>query len=237
MTMNTPFTDSYDKAFLLDTMMGPNAMRITEEMAEMLPITPGMRILDLGCGKGISSILLAEKYDATVIAADLWISPTENAQRFAILGLDARIFPLRVDATNEIPFAHGYFDMIISVDAYQYFGNNEEMLAKMLPFVKKGGLIAVAVPGFIQDYSEGNLPEVVKPFWTPDWYFYSRRWWGTLWEKEPGIELIQLREMDSCQQAWDEFMACDIAQDMMAPIMAAGAGDYFNMIQIVGRKR
>lgn len=90
--------------------------------------------------------------------------------------------------------------------------------------------------GFIGDYSEGNLPEVVKPFWTPDWYFYSCDWWRTLWEKEPGIELIELREMDSCQRSWDEFMACAIAQEMMEPIMEAGAGDYFNMLQLVGRK-
>ncbi|WES90665.1 SAM-dependent methyltransferase [Dickeya fangzhongdai] len=141
MPINTPFTDSYDKAFLLDTMMGPNAMRITEEMANMLPISPGMRILDLGCGKGISSILLAEKYDVTVFAADLWIPPTENAQRFTSLGVDSKIFPLRVDVTKEIPFADEYFDMIISVDAWQYFGSNDGMLAKLLPFVKKGGLI------------------------------------------------------------------------------------------------
>ncbi|MCA7001490.1 SAM-dependent methyltransferase [Dickeya solani] len=236
MVINTPFTDNYDNAFLLDTMMGPNAMRITEEMATMLPISPGMRILDLGCGKGISSILLAKKYDVTVFAADLWISPTENAERFATLGVDSKIFPLRADATKEIPFAHEYFDMIISVDAWQYFGSNDGMLAKLLPFVKKGGLIAVAVPGFIQDYSEGNLPEVVKPFWTPDWYFYSCSWWKALWEKEPGIEITLLREMDSCQQAWDDFMECSLAQEMMVPIMEAGAGEYFNMIQIVGRK-
>ncbi|GAB7258617.1 methyltransferase domain-containing protein [Dickeya ananatis] len=216
--------------------MGPNAMRITEEMAAQLPITPGMRILDLGCGKGISSILLAKKYDVTVFAADLWITPTENARRFASQGVDSHIIPLLLDVTKEIPFAQEYFDMIISVDAWQYFGSNDSMLAKMLPFVKPNGLIAVAVPGFIQDYSEGNLPEVVKPFWTPDWYFYSCHWWRTLWEKEPGIEILQLREMDSCQQAWDDFMPCTLAQEMMVPIMEAGAGAYFNMIQIVGRK-
>ncbi|WP_192457467.1 SAM-dependent methyltransferase [Musicola keenii] len=236
MSGSTPFTDNYDKAILLDTMMGPNAMRLTEEMANTLPIASGMRILDLGCGKGISSILLAEKYDVTVFAADLWISPTENAERFLALGLDAKIFPLRVDATKEIPYPHEYFDMIISVDAYQYFGSNDIMLSTLLPFVKQGGLIAVAVPGFIGDYSAGNLPEVVKPFWSPDWYFYSCDWWRALWEKEPGITLTMLREMDSCQQAWDDFMACSLAQEMMIPIMEAGAGDYFNIIQLVGQK-
>ena len=93
MTTTTPFTDAYDRAFLRETMMGPNAMRITEELASSLPLRPGMRVLDLGCGKGISSILLTQKFDVTVFAADLWISPTENALRFAALGLDDRIFP------------------------------------------------------------------------------------------------------------------------------------------------
>ena len=235
--MNTPYTDNYDHAFLLDTMMGPNAMRLTEELVAQLPITPGMRILDLGCGKGISSILLAEKYGATVFAADLWIAPTENAERFTALGLDGKIFPLLVDATKEIPFAHNYFDLIVSVDAYQYFGSNDTMLATLLPYLKPGGYFAAAVPGFIGDYSEDNLPDVVKPFWTPEWYFYPLHWWKTLWEKEPGITLTTVREMDTCQQAWDEFMACEIAQEMMVPIMDAGAGAYFNMIQLIAQKR
>lgn len=100
MTTHFPFTDSYSTALLLEGMMGPNAMRIMEELTARLDIQPGMRILDLGCGKGLSSILLAEKYAATVFAADLWISPTENAQRFAGLKLEKQIFPLLVDATQ-----------------------------------------------------------------------------------------------------------------------------------------
>ncbi len=40
MTLHTPFTDHYDRTFLLETMMGPNAMRITEEMAAMLLCLP-----------------------------------------------------------------------------------------------------------------------------------------------------------------------------------------------------
>ena len=235
--MNTSFIDNYDKAFLLDTMMGPNAMRITEELADFLPISPSMRILDLGCGTGISSILLAQKYDATVFAADLWISPTENARRFASLGLDAKVYPFLVDATKEIPFAHEYFDMIISVDSYQYFGNNESMLPKLLPFLKKDGLIAIAVPGFIQDFPEGQLPPEVKPFWTPEWYFYSCDWWRALWEKESGIAITVLREMDSCKQAWDEWLQSPNPHAHSdIPMMEAGAGKYFNIVQMIGRK-
>lgn len=235
--MNTPFTDNYDTDFLLKTMMGPNAMRITEEVASFLPLAGGMRVLDLGCGMGISSILLAQKYDVTVFAADLWISPTENAERFASLELDSKIIPIFVDATKEIPFAHAYFDLIICVDSYQYFGNNEIMLPKLLQFVKKDGFVAVAVPGFTKDFPEGELPEEIRPYWTPDWYFYSRNWWRTLWEKEPGITITECREMDSCDQAWADWLKSPNphAQNDI-PMMEAGAGRYFNFIQIMGRK-
>lgn len=236
MTTHFPFTDSYSTALLQEGMMGPNAMRIMEELTARLDIQPGMRVLDLGCGKGLSSILLAEKYAATVFAADLWISPTENAQRFAGLKLEKQKFPLLVDATQPLPFAEGYFDLIVSVDAYQYFGGNDVMLGKLLPYLKPGGQIAVAVPGFIGDYSPENLPDIVKPFWTPEWYFYSCAWWRALWLKESGLQHFSLREMDCCQQAWDEFMLCPMAQETMVPIMDAGAGRYFNVIALSGRR-
>lgn len=236
--MEAPFTDGYDKAFLLDTMMGPNAMRITEELAAHLPLAPGMRVLDLGCGKGISSILLAEKYAVTVFAADLWIAPAENAERFASLGLDQKIIPLSVDVTKDIPFAHGYFDMILSVDSYQYYGGNRDMLPKLLPFLKKGGTIVIAVPGFNVDLPEGEPPEELRPYWTPEWYFYSLQWWRELWEKEPGIVVTQCREMDCCKKAWEEWLESPNPYARNdTPMMEAGGWKYFNLIQLAGVKK
>jgi cyclopropane fatty-acyl-phospholipid synthase-like methyltransferase len=52
-------------------MMGPNSMKIIEELSESLKLEKGMRVLDLGCGKGLTSIFLAKEYDVTVFATDL----------------------------------------------------------------------------------------------------------------------------------------------------------------------
>ena len=235
--MNTPFTDAYDQDFLLNNMMGPNAMRVAEELAARLPLAKGMRVLDLGCGMGISSILLAGKYGVTVFAADLWISPTENAVRFSSLGLDEKIIPLSVDATKDLPFAHEYFDMILSVDSYHYYGNNAAMLPKLLPHLKEDGVISVAVPGLKKDFPGGVFPPELQPFRVPDMNFYSCDWWQALWEGAPGIEIMECREMDCCKQAWDEWLKSPhpyAKRDI--PMMEAEGGKYYNLVQITGRK-
>ena len=90
-------SDDKNMEFLKATMMGPNAMRVSEELASYLNIDANMRILDLGCGCGLSTLLLAKKYGASVFAADLWISPTENYERFQS-GL--MIMPFRFPSTR-----------------------------------------------------------------------------------------------------------------------------------------
>lgn len=45
-----------DKEFLQENMMGPNAWRIDRELTEDLPLQKGMQVLDLGCGRGLTSI-------------------------------------------------------------------------------------------------------------------------------------------------------------------------------------
>ena len=117
-------------------MMGPNAMRLSEEMASFLAVTKDMRIIDLGCGRGLSTLFLVKKYGATVYAADLWISPTENYERFQSVGIDDKAIPISVDATKGLPFANGYFDILFSIDSYHYYGNTEEMLPSLIPVVK-----------------------------------------------------------------------------------------------------
>lgn len=237
-----PFTDKFmsghdNLAFLKANMMGPNALRLSEEMASHLRITPDMRVLDLGCGTGLSTLLLAKKYGVSVFAADLWISPTENYQRFKSMGIDDQAIPISADATKGLPFANRYFDILFTVDAYHYFGDTEEMLPSLLPFVKKGGTIAIAIPGIQFEFGK-NIPEEMKPFWNAEVArtIHSLDWWKELWSREKGIEILDIREMTCCQQAWDEWHTAGwegIEEDI--EMRKAENGQYYNLIQMIAK--
>lgn len=106
-----------------------------------------MRILDLGCSRGLSSIFLAQKYEAEVFAVDLWISSSDNYVRFQKKGVAQQTIPLQLDATK-LPFAENFFDAVVSIDSYHYFGNNNTYFEKILkPTLKKGAMVAFAFPG------------------------------------------------------------------------------------------
>jgi cyclopropane fatty-acyl-phospholipid synthase-like methyltransferase len=121
-------------------------------------------LLILGCGKVLSPLYLVQAHGAEVFATDLYADPTENHERFQSLGVADKIVPLMIDATQPLPFAKRYFDVIFSVGAYNIFGDNEEMLPKLISYVKKGGYIAVAFPGLKYEFGN-NVPPEMQPFW------------------------------------------------------------------------
>ena len=57
-----PRSSKYDGRFVVDNLMGPNVLWLAEYASEAMTLKPGMRVLDLGCGKAISSIFFAKEF-------------------------------------------------------------------------------------------------------------------------------------------------------------------------------
>jgi SAM-dependent methyltransferase len=233
--------DEKNLAFLKDTMWGPNAIRQSEELASHFTITKDMRILDLGCGPGLSCLYLVQEYGAEVFAADLLVNPTENHERFQSLGIADKIVPMMIDATQPLPFAERYFDVLFSVDAYMHFGANEEMLPKLIRYVKKGGYIALSIHGLKYDFGD-NVPPEMQPFWgVPEVARDVRgiEWWKGLWSKADGIEILNISEMTCHDIAWKEYLAsrnpCIEEDKWDLDMMEAEDGKYFNTIQLIAK--
>ena len=245
--MNNTFSNKFvadekNLALLQETMWGPNAIRQAEELASHFTITKDMKILDLGCGPGLSSLYLVQEYGANIFSTDLYADPTENYKRFQSLGIADKIVPMMIDAAQPLPFAKRYFDVIFSVGAYNMFGDTEEMLPNFISYVKKGGYIAVSFPGLKYDFGD-NVPPEMQPFWdVPDVARYVRGigWWKDLFSKAEGIEIVNISEQACHDIAWKEYLAIfnpsSVEQKKWdLDMVAAEDGKYFNTIQLIAK--
>src|SRR5262252_4571419 len=127
-----------------------NSLWLTEWLTAELDLRPGQRVLDLGCGRASSSIFLRREFAVQVWATDLWFSAAENIQRIRDAGVEDGVFPLHADARS-LPFAPEFFDAIVCIDSFPYFGTDALYLNYLAQFVKPGGPIGVAGAGLVQE--------------------------------------------------------------------------------------
>ena len=155
-----PRSAKYDPDWMMDNQMGPNALWLMEWLCEALSLAPGMRVLDLGCGKAMTSIFLAREFGVQVYAADLWMSPDHNWRRAVEASVADLVCPIKAEA-HALPFAQGFFDAVVSVDAYQYFGTDELYIDYLSRFVRPNGSLGVVVVGLMQEM--GSQPPPTSP--------------------------------------------------------------------------
>ena len=235
-----PRSEKYSSPELMSLIMGPNPIKLEEELLENNNILPGATVCDLGSGKGLTSVFLANEYGFKVYAADLWSEPEENAEFFKSLGFTQdEIIPVKADAM-ELPFENDFFDAIVSVDSYNYFGRDPLFLdEKLLPCLKSGGYIYIAIPGMKRDCHD-NLPDELLLSWNAEQmdFMHDKEYWRAIIEQSKGIDIISIAEMRSNKEVWDDWLKQDndyARGDRKS--MEAGAGKYLNFIKIILRKK
>lgn len=197
-----PLTQKYDPAWVEEHWMGPNPLCLAEELCKNMDLRPGMRVLDMGCGKGLTSIFLAKEYGVTVFANDLWIDATENWQRFQDAGVADRVFPIHAEA-HALPYAEGFFDAAVSIDSYHYYGADEMYFpCTFAKLVKPGGQFGIVVPGFTHEFERG-FPDALEPLWIPEMFsFHSGAWWRKLWEKTGMAAVTACYDIPGVKDLW-----------------------------------
>ena len=191
-----PRASQYDPKWVRQHSMGENVLYNLESLTSQIPIKKGMRVLDLGCGKAISSIFLATEFGANVWAVDEAIPATDNFQRAKEEGCENSVFPMELDARS-LPFPEEYFDLVIVVDSYTYFGTDEKYLPYICRFLKPGGHIAIADVCFTHEIETlQDVPRFLRRDYQNYWYFiHSVNWWKKLWEKTGLVNVVCAEEL------------------------------------------
>lgn len=215
---------------------GANPLWLTEWLAEALDLRAGMRVLDLGCGRALSSIFLRREFGVQVWATDLWFSATENYARVTDAGVADGVFPIHADARS-LPFARGFFDVVVSIDSFYYYGTDDLYLQSLAHFLKPDGIVGIAGAGLMREIE--TVPTALSGWWEPSmWCLHSAPWWRRHWERT-GIVSVELA--DTMPDGWRFWLAW---QRMVAPgnapeiqAVEADRGDTIGYVRVVGRRK
>jgi SAM-dependent methyltransferase len=243
-----PRSSRYDPAWVFENQMGPNVLWLTEWLAGAMALEPGMRVLDMGAGRAISSIFLAAEYGVEVWANDLWIGATDNWGRVRAAGMEGKVHPVHAEA-HDLPYAEGFFDAILSMDSYQYYGTDDLYLRRFSAFARPGARIGIVVPGLHRDF-DGPVPEHLARkqksggvFWEPDcWCFHTAAWWRSLWARYPFVELEACEAMldgGGLWQRWERALLASGVKKMFPSdleCLEEDAERYLTFIRVVARR-
>jgi len=236
-----PRSSRYHPEWILASVSGgANALWLTEWLTEAMDLQPGMRVLDLGCGKAVSSIFLRREFRVEVWAVDLWISASENLQRIRDAGVADGVFPLHAEA-HALPFAAEFFDAIISIDSFPYYGTDDHYVKNITRFVKPGGPIAIAGAGIMQEI-EDAVPEHLRAWWIPETpdinCFHSAPWWKRHWARSGLLDVVTADTMPDGWKFWLDWHRA-VAPDNKLEIQAleADQGQWLGYVRTIGNRR
>jgi SAM-dependent methyltransferase len=233
-----PRSSNYDPEWIVASASGgANALWLTEWLADALELRPDMRVLDLGCGLAMSSVFLRREFGVQVWATDLWFSASDNLQRVRDANVEDGVFPIHADARS-LPFATEFFDAIVCIDSFIYYGTDDLYLNYLARFLRPGGVLGVAGAGLMREI-EGPVPDHLQGWWEPSmWCLHSAAWWRWHWERTGIVDIEVADTLRDGWQLWRDWLTV-VAPDNSLEIQTVEAdrGSYLGYVRLVGRRR
>ena len=196
-----------------------------------------MRVLDLGCGRGASSVFLHLEYGVDVWATDLWFSADERWARIVDAGVDQHVFSVHADARH-LPFPEGFFDAVVSIDAFSYFGTDDLYAGYLARFLRPGGQVGIVGAGLMGEL-EVDPPEHLRAWWEPSMAcLHSAAWWRRHWERSGVLAVDVADTMPDGWRAWLDWQRA-VSPDNHVEIAALSvdAGEFLGYVRAVARRR
>lgn len=118
-------------------------LKATEAIIECCHIEPGSVVLDVGCGVGTTAVLLAHKHGCRVAGIDIRQRMVERSRERARKAGMHNQAEFQVADVEELPFADGTFDAVISESVTSFPQDKRQALSEYVRVTKSGGFIGL----------------------------------------------------------------------------------------------
>ncbi|HEY4962261.1 MAG TPA: methyltransferase domain-containing protein [Terriglobales bacterium] len=127
--------------------MEAHHISITEQTLALIKLKAGDRVLDLGCGAGWASRLMAKAVDdaarpGQVIGVDV---SDEMIRRARAASTDYDNVMFVVGSAQQVPWEENFFDKVLSVESFYYYADQERALAEMFRVMAPKGELYILI--------------------------------------------------------------------------------------------
>jgi SAM-dependent methyltransferase len=136
-----------------DRHVGRYGAQLASGLAEVAGVRPGQRALDVGCGPGPLTVVLADRLGARNVSA---VDPSDafvEACRARVPGAD-----VRVGVGERLPFAAGEFDVVLAQLVVQLMDDRVGGVREMARVARPGAVVAACV------WDSSTMP-LLRSFW------------------------------------------------------------------------
>jgi ubiquinone/menaquinone biosynthesis C-methylase UbiE len=117
--------------------------KATKELIDLVEISDGKRVLDIGCGTGKTACYIAKNYNCEVIGADVTKSYIDKAKKLAKkTRLESKV-EFIVANIFDLSFISKSFDVVIIENVLSFLENKDKAIKELVRVVEPRGVIGV----------------------------------------------------------------------------------------------
>jgi SAM-dependent methyltransferase len=215
-----PELAGYSDEECYEDFFGGGGLYLAVQMVRTLRLKPGDLVLDLGCGKGATSIFLAKHYGVHLVALDLWTSAEFLTEKFKAEGCSGWISAIQMDATQPLPFPENHFDAIFCMNSFNFYGGSAGYLQHLLKHLKPGGQICIGSEVLTSEFTPQQIetPPDVYAFKLPppnetvnvfnDDFLkqHTPGWWKHLFQTSGLMQVDYCHELEDADLIYQELV-------------------------------